>query len=345
MAKAGNAKAKKKWDFEARESVKNYRNEAIPVHNFEMELPSNELKDGQYNRPEDRPSNEPNHHKIEAKSWGALALWIFGDLLILVGHEHIGGWVLAITIWVVGGFFTYHACNAWMPLRKTLVIVYAVVCVIAPIGIIALWSPKNSPKSTAPEFALIAREYIENRKNAPFMLLWNNINDGRWIFPFGRVMSPIPIEMFAQLTSLRSENVSVNSYSFEGKKTNGEWVAMTPVDHHIGRIVLNKNLDHPHEFIYSKYFDDSMSQNQPIRKGDVVEGVIFLEAPSGFSGDIRIRIRDSSDAEYIQLLNKTGSTNYLDESIGRNNVTVNPIGTNVAHFPVTNFSDAMGLGH
>jgi len=208
---------------------------------------------------------------------------------------------------------------------------------------------KEVNQSTGDTFSFIARDYVEDETNAPLMLTWNGINDanGADMFTVGRMMSPIKLEIIAQLTNLKDANISVNSYYFEGQLTNGSWQRMTVMDHAMGHVILNKHLEWPLEYHCSKFFDVSMSRNQPMKKGDVIEGEIFLEPPNGFAGEIRIRVKDSSDSEYVQRLDKSAATNYSDdgEIVRRFENVITPLGTNVSHLPVKSYSEEMGIRH
>jgi hypothetical protein len=275
-------------------------NKAEKINQSSQSPPCNpaELQSSQNEHANDRPNDKPDHHRGEVKTWGVLSLWIFGDLLIGLGYEHTGVWVLAAAIWLSAGFFTYHAVKVWPRCGKKLCVLYAVVCVASPF-ILRLSQSDNARKSIQPTFSIVARESIvELEKHNHFLsfALGNMTN---------AVVAPIPISIWFEFTNLKGVPLTISSCQFECKTTNGNWAKMQTIDSGAGWIYFARNSDlhqasrynpGPDVFPYS-------FRGKTIGAGESVSMWVFLEPPrNGYGGLIRLHIINSGNNEMFGLV-------------------------------------------
>ena len=98
-----------------------------------MGLPPKNKKHGQNGSSDGSPKKEEGHHRIEAKVYAFLSLWIFADFLVIFGHISIAAWVFYFVLVFGLGLFTHHAIKGWPPRKRVFSWVYAASCVALPL--------------------------------------------------------------------------------------------------------------------------------------------------------------------------------------------------------------------
>lgn len=94
---------------------------------------------------------ESHHHRIEAKAYFFIFLWVFADFLIGLGHVHLAVWCFGIVLWLVMTVTTYHAQKGWPRLGKHLWVMHIGVCLAIPIILWCLSRSNQTPETqTAP---------------------------------------------------------------------------------------------------------------------------------------------------------------------------------------------------
>jgi hypothetical protein len=157
------------------------------------------------------------------------------------------------------------------------------------------------PKVTRkPTFSITAyQQEVELNKPRRF-LLWN-VN-GR------NVLSPVHVNVLADLTNLKDTPLTIKSFDFEGRTTNGNWETMPLIDPRFGHLIWTTRADGDlRQPVFRQEYGTNVFPavlvSRKIARGDTITGEIFLEAPKhGFTGDIRLRIRDATDVEDVQLM-------------------------------------------
>ena len=201
---------------------------------------------------------------------------------------------------------------AEMARGKNLWVVWSVVVILLVLVAGAFFS-RNRERATMIQerFSFIPRETSILVDRPRCWLVWNNGE---------RVASPVHVTIFAQFTNPRATPLTVNSYQFEGRTRKGEWVVMPSVDIRIGRLffLMNTNSD----FRRAVRIDcgpnvfPAALQGKALDAGQTITGWCFLESPtSDFDGTLRLRVKDATDAEYVQPLKSGGETNFLETTI------------------------------
>jgi hypothetical protein len=98
-----------------------------------MGLPPKNKKSGQNTSSNDSQKNDEGHHRIEAKAYAFLSLWIFADFLVIFGHVSVAAWTFYFVLVAGLGLFTHHAIKGWPLRRKIFSWSYAGLCVLLPL--------------------------------------------------------------------------------------------------------------------------------------------------------------------------------------------------------------------
>jgi hypothetical protein len=179
--------------------------------------------------------------------------------------------------------------------------------------------PNDATPSRVEAFSIIPRENYVEMKTPRYFLSW--LPNQR------RTLSPINVLMFAQFTNLRHDYMTINSYQFEGRTTNGNWEIMPAIDITAGHVTwfYGTNWGYNGFGITLKFeegaaltagFGDdifpSILNGKTIGPHQTLSGYFFLEGPKhSFDGTMRCRVIDSTDNEFVEIVKPTQATNYL----------------------------------
>lgn len=92
------------------------------------------------------PENDKGHHRIEAKAYAFLSLWIVADLLVIFRHVSIATWIFYFVLVAGLGLSTHHAIKGWPPRKKTFSWIYAGSCVLLPLLLFLFARQPAEPK-------------------------------------------------------------------------------------------------------------------------------------------------------------------------------------------------------
>jgi hypothetical protein len=193
---------------------------------------------------------------------------------------------------LAGGAFLAHKAFK-KPLRVW--ISYLIMCFI-----ILIAKPSGTPQH---QFSfMIFHKQIEMKQPIHF-LVWDASSSTNG------VRAPIQIMMWARFVNLNNRPLTIDWYQFEGKATNGTWEIMPTIDTANGWVVMTGNIRvDPGENVFPEII-----YNKTINYGQTISGWVFLEAPKhGFDGTMRLRIRDSIGAEYVEMVGDDEEKSQLD---------------------------------
>jgi hypothetical protein len=108
-----------------------------------MDLVPEHEKQPKNNGPNGSPQDDVSQHRVEAKAYVFLALWIFADFLVIFGHFSVAVWFFYF-VFVAGlGLLTHHAIKGWKPRKKVFIRIYAFACIVLPFLLFWLAKPSN----------------------------------------------------------------------------------------------------------------------------------------------------------------------------------------------------------
>jgi hypothetical protein len=93
---------------------------------------------------ENRPDHEESHHRVEAKAFLFIGLWVFADVLVVFGHVRMAVWIFGIALFIALGLFTYHAQRGWPKLGRCF---WWFNVISVPILVVILFLCSRSPSS------------------------------------------------------------------------------------------------------------------------------------------------------------------------------------------------------
>jgi hypothetical protein len=260
-----------------------------------------------------KKSKFPNSKRVDFAAALGLVVWVWSEMMVT--HDFLK---LCVQ-WLILVIFYFPVCYYVSKWRDNTRIGYVLFITLSLVT--AAFAYRNT---FSPAFSIIPREQYVEMKTPRHFIEWN-IN--------GRViLSPINVIMLAQFTNLRDEGMTINSYQFEGRTTNGTWEIMPTIDIKMGSMVsfVGKKWGtqgfgivfgplKEGDVATTSFGDDVFPRvfiGKTITSGGTVAGVIFLEGPKqGFDGTIRCRIRDAVDREFVELVSPLQQTKPLQTKI------------------------------
>jgi hypothetical protein len=288
--------------------------------------------------PKRKRSTFPPSKRVEFAAALGLVVWVWSEMIETHGVSKLCvQWLILAIFYVPVCYFIYRWLNSpWI--GKSLFVVLALVT--------AGLAYRNT---FSPAFSIIPREQYVEMKTPRHFIKWNMNNRV--------ILSPINVILLAQFTNLRDEGMTINSYQFEGRTTNGTWEIMPTIDIKMGSMItfLGTNWGKQGFGIYlgpakegdkaQTYFGDSVFPEvlfgKTIASGESVAGVIFLEGTKhGFDGNIRCRIRDSIDREFVESVSPLQGKQWLKTTVqfGINQPGGLPYSEEVTNLPVIPYS-------
>jgi hypothetical protein len=268
-------------------------------------------KHGQF--PNRKKSTFPPSKRVEFAAALGLVVWVWSEMMVTHDVSKLCvQWLILAIFYVPVCYYIYRWLNS-RRIGKWLFVILALVT--------AAFAYQNT---FSPAFSIVPRAQYVEMKTPRHFLMWN-INNRV-------ILSPINVILFAQFTNLRDEGITINSYQFEGRTTNGTWEIMPTIDMKYGSMISFAGTNwgkqgfgivlgpvKEGDVFTTSYGDDVFPEvlyGKNIESGGTVTGIIFLEGPKhGFDGTIRCRLRDAVDREFVELVSPLQETNFLNTRI------------------------------
>jgi hypothetical protein len=270
-------------------------------------LPAERLAPGNIGKR--KRSRFPASKRVDFAAALGLVVWVWSEMLVT--HEPSK---LCVQ-WLIIVIFYVPVCYYVSRWRNSAPLGYALFCILSVVTAAFAYS-----NTLSPAFSIIPRvRYVETKTPRHF-LLWH---------PNGReILSPINVIMAAQFTNLRDQAMTINSYQFEGRTTNGNWETMPTIDIKLGIVISFFGTNwgtngfgivigpvKEGDVVTSSFGDNifpKVLNGRVVAPGETVPGALFLESPQhGFDGTMRCRIRDSTDKEFVATVSPLRGANSL----------------------------------
>lgn len=101
---------------------------------------------------DNRPDDEVGHHRIEAKAYLFICVWVFADVLVVFEHPHLSIWFFGVALFIALGLLTLHAQRGWPCLRR--VIWWSHFLTVPFLAFILFWISRDKSSADVPHLEL-----------------------------------------------------------------------------------------------------------------------------------------------------------------------------------------------